>query len=398
MISVESLVKVFPATAAAKEVRAVNDVTFTVSEGEFYTLLGPSGCGKSTTMRCIAGLERPTSGRLNLNGVLVASDAVFVPANRRDIGMVFQSYAVWPHMSVFENVAFPLRAGRRRARGRELRTKVENALELVGLGDLSARGATQLSGGQQQRLALARAIVAEPQVLILDEPLSNLDAKLRERMRSEVRLLQRRLGITTVFVTHDQTEALSMSDRVAVMNHGRIVQEGTPREIYFGSTEPFVASFIGSTNLFEGTVADSEERAKHKWASVMSPIGLVQCATRHSVGEGARVLVAIRPDDVKLHVGHGRTTIRHQNVFPGVVEVDLFGGTHTDYSIRVADALTLRVALPSADDTTRLERGAHVAVELPPDSCRLLLAANGRDAAIEGETVNDDLMSPRVGH
>ena len=227
MIEIRSLTKTFVDGSNAG-VKAVNDISFTVEAGRFYTLLGPSGCGKTTTLRCIAGLERADEGEISVAGKKVYSSTggSFIPAYRRPIGMVFQSYAIWPHLTVFENVAFPLRVGKQTVGRDEIRQRVRAALEQVELANLEQRMATQLSGGQQQRLALARALVREPQVLLLDEPLSNLDAKLRERMRVELRELQRRLRITTLYVTHDQIEALSMSNVIAVMSGGKIVQEG----------------------------------------------------------------------------------------------------------------------------------------------------------------------------
>ena len=236
-----------------KAVTAVDHVSFEVEENQFYTLLGPIGCGKTTTLRCIAGLELPTSGTIELGGTVVVSDRGIVPTHRRDIGMVFQDYAVWPHMSVFDNVAFPLKVGKRLASS-VVKERVYEALSLVNMEQYIDRRATQLSGGQQQRLSLARALVRQPAVLLLDEPLSNLDAKLREQMRKELRLIQRRLKVTTIFVTHDQVEALSMSNRIAVMKDGVIVQEGSPRDIYLAPNSEFVAAFIGATNFIRGTV------------------------------------------------------------------------------------------------------------------------------------------------
>ncbi|HUK40295.1 MAG TPA: ABC transporter ATP-binding protein, partial [Candidatus Acidoferrales bacterium] len=232
MLTVRNLQKNFVADNGS--IQAVDSVSFNVPAGEFYTLLGPSGCGKTTTLQCIAGLEMPDAGEITLDDRLVFSRSAntVVPAHRRDIGMVFQSYAIWPHMTVFENVAFPLLHGRRRVPRSVVHERVMKALQLVQLSGLENRPAPFLSGGQQQRVALARAIVGEPKVLLLDEPLSNLDAKLREEMRFELRDLVLRLHTTTLYVTHDQIEALSMSDHIAVMNSGKIVQEGTPREIY----------------------------------------------------------------------------------------------------------------------------------------------------------------------
>ena len=244
--------------AQGRPVAAVRGVSFNIREGEFYTLLGPSGCGKTTTMRCIAGLEHSTQGEIYVQGKLVssASKNVFVPPNKRDIGMVFQSYAIWPHMTVFQNVAFPLNVAGIKTNSKEMRDRVDEALALVELEGYGDRFATQLSGGQQQRLALARAIVRRPALLLLDEPLSNLDARLRDTMRTELRALQRRLGITTLYVTHDQTEALSMSSRIAVMENGEIVQEATPRELYGAPSNAFVAEFLGVSNSIPCTVSE----------------------------------------------------------------------------------------------------------------------------------------------
>src|SRR5438876_8807945 len=244
MLQVTMLRKTF--TTERGGVRAVEDVSFTVEEGRFFTLLGPSGCGKTTTLRCVAGLERPEAGTIRLDDAVLSGPGRFMPTYARDIGMVFQSYAIWPHMTVFDNVAFPLRVARTRPTLLEIRQRVSQALATVRLEGLQDRAATKLSGGQQQRLALARALVREPKLLLLDEPLSNLDAKLREQMRMELRQLQRTLRLTTLYVTHDQVEALAMSNVVAVMHQGRIMQTGAPREIYERPANRFVAEFIGS--------------------------------------------------------------------------------------------------------------------------------------------------------
>src|SRR5919199_2635014 len=231
---------------------AVNGVSFRVRAGEQLTLLGPSGCGKTTTLRAIAGLERPSAGAIRIGGkpVYASAEGIDVPAERRGLSMVFQSYAIWPHMTVFDNVAYGLRV-RRKSR-QEIRDKVQQALDLVQMGAYAARRASQLSGGQQQRVALARAFVFSPSVLLFDEPLSNLDAKLRADMRIELRELQHRLGITSVYVTHDLEEALAISDRIVVMRDGLIEQVGTPGEIYNLPRNAFVADFIGSSNLIAG--------------------------------------------------------------------------------------------------------------------------------------------------
>src|SRR5215204_2450442 len=247
-IAVESLVKTFG------EQRALDHVDFNVRDGELFTLLGPSGCGKSTTLMSIAGFQRPEDGRISVGGQIVfdAGRGIALPAEHRNLGIVFQSYAVWPHMTVAENLAFPLKV--RRLKRSEIKERIAQTLELVEMEPYVKRYPHELSGGQQQRVALARALVYSPSVLLLDEPFSNLDAKLRERARTWVKDLQRTLGLTTIFVTHDQDEALSMSDRVLVMNQGQVLQVGTPEEIYRRPTSRFVAEFVGRVNLISGRV------------------------------------------------------------------------------------------------------------------------------------------------
>src|SRR6266850_2356355 len=258
---------------AAGPVRAVQGVSFTIQPGEFYTLLGASGCGKTTILRCVAGLEAPERGRIVVGDTVVYSSAerIAEPPHRRDIGMVFQSYAIWPHLSVFDNVAFPLVSGRHRFPRQAVREKTMRALRLVQLDSLADRPATFLSGGQQQRVALARALVAEPTVLLLDEPLSNLDAKLREQMRVELRAIQQRVGLTAVYVTHDQTEALAISDVIAVMSEGRLVEYGSPSEIYDRPKSRFAAEFIGAANVVPLSDLRSEggkTRARTPWGDI----------------------------------------------------------------------------------------------------------------------------------
>src|SRR6266852_2787889 len=245
MLRVDGLYTEYP-NERGEIVKAAQDVTFTVPEGKLFTLLGPSGCGKTTTLRSIAGLERPRVGEIAVNERVVysSSKGIFVMPNRRGFGMVFQSYAIWPHMTVFQNAAFPLEVAEKRKSRQEIRDKVVRVLGAVQLDHLADREATKLSGGQQQRLALARALVMEPALLLLDEPLSNLDAKLRERMRFELKRIQREIGITCIYVTHDQVEALAMSNEVAVMRDGKVEQVGKPREIYEAPMTRFVADFI----------------------------------------------------------------------------------------------------------------------------------------------------------
>jgi iron(III) transport system ATP-binding protein len=363
VIRVSDLVKVYQPGS----VRAVDEVSFTVNEGEFYTLLGPSGCGKTTTLRCIAGLERANGGTIELGETVVVSDRIYVPPYRRDIGMVFQSYAVWPHMTVFENVAFPLRVGSNRPSSAQVRERVDTALGLVGLASYEERMATQLSGGQQQRLSLARAIVREPSVLLLDEPLSNLDARLRERMRGELTAIQRRLGVTTLFVTHDQIEALSMSDRIAVMDGGKIVQEGTPEEIYHDPVNEFVASFIGSTNLFLGKYVARNEGART--VTVELDFGRLDVEDPDlTIEPGAQVLVAIRPENVVLHHdGHEAAGGPRPNIIDARIGIGLFTGNSMEYYIEVEGNLVQ----VRADSRLKLARGDAVKVELRPFDCRI---------------------------
>src|SRR5438874_6525571 len=249
-LEVRNLVKIFG------KLTAVDDVSFKVEQGEVVTLLGPSGCGKTTTLRMVAGFEKPDAGEVEIAGrVVVATNRrINVPPERRDIGMVFQSYAIWPHMTVFENVAFPLSV--RRANRQEIKRRVEETLELVGLANFSDRPAILLSGGQQQRVSLARALVYSPSILLLDEPLSNLDAKLRNQMRVELKSLQERVSVSVLFVTHDQIEAMSLSTKLAVMNQGKIEQLGTPQEVYEQPATPFVEDFIGRVLRFSGTVVE----------------------------------------------------------------------------------------------------------------------------------------------
>jgi len=298
MVEIDRLCKNFGAETA------VQDVTLSVAQGEFVTLLGPSGCGKTTTLRCIAGLERPNSGEIRIGGEIVASAerGVYLYPEDRNIGMVFQSYAVWPHMTVFDNVAYGLRV--RRASAAVIQERTTRALELVGLGHLAERFATKLSGGQRQRVALARAIVYEPKVVLFDEPLSNLDAKLREQMRIELVRLQKEVGITSIYVTHDQSEALVMSDRVVVMDKAVIQQIGDPQTIYARPANSFVANFIGVANLLECVFLGRGG----EFCDLEIPIGegkspaRVQAEGGDGAAEGQKLFLSLRPEDISLHL------------------------------------------------------------------------------------------------
>lgn len=385
LIRVDGLRKTYAGTATP----AVDDVSFVVPQAGFYTLLGPSGCGKTTTLRCIAGLERPDRGVIELGRTVVVSDRVFIPTNRRDIGMVFQNYAVWPHMTVFENVAFPLRVAKQKIGRVQLDEQVTRALDLVGLTGFERRMATQLSGGQQQRLSVARALVREPDVLLLDEPLSNLDAKLRERMRSELLLIQRRVGITTLFVTHDQIEALSMSDRIAVMNDGRIVQEGTPREIYDDPANAFVAGFIGSTNLFSGVVGVRDEATG--LTAIETAAGTIG-TTVDDIQRGEAVILSIRPEDVVVHRGerHASTADAGLNALAGTVEIGLFVGISVEYHVR-AEGEVIQARVSSRLD---LKPGDPTTVELPPAAIHVFRLGGARARGSAGAPVASPAERP----
>lgn len=356
-------------TSKNADVIAVDGVSFTVDDGAFYTLLGPSGCGKTTTLRCVAGLEHHETGRIMI-GERVMSEAgtgIFVPAQRRDIGMVFQSYGIWPHMTVFQNAAFPLRVARPRIGKQEIRARVDEALAIVQLTGYESRMGTQLSGGQQQRLALARAVVRRPKLLLLDEPLSNLDAKLREAMRLELRDLQRRLGVTTLYVTHDQHEALSMSTRIAVMSDGHIAQEGSPHDIYLNPATRFVADFVGTTNFLEATVTSAEAG----YALLRTDIGELRAVCPRGIPAGSAVTVSVRPERIGLGPVSGTADGRPanaSNVFAGTVESLMFLGEVIQCLVRVGPA-TIMARGPSAD---HLNQNDQVSVTLPEAFCTVI--------------------------
>ena len=345
-------------------VKAAQDVAFEVPAGKFFTLLGPSGCGKTTTLRSIAGLERPVSGEINVNGrVVFSSDRkIFVPPNQRNFGMVFQSYAIWPHMTVFANAAFPLEVRKAKMSKSEIREKVMRVLSAVALDAYADREATKLSGGQQQRLALARALVMEPELLLLDEPLSNLDAKLRDRMRFELKRIQRELGITTIYVTHDQGEALALSHEIAVMNEGRIVQVGPPRTIYEHPRTKFVAEFIGTTNFIDGVVLGFDDAAS-RW-KVRTPAGDLLVSTDSELTPNMRVTVSIRPEDVELF-DDATTSGSMENVTSGRVDQKVFLGDFVDFQLQIGDFTLLSRAHPSL----RTPIGETIHVRMNPDKC-----------------------------
>jgi ABC-type Fe3+/spermidine/putrescine transport system ATPase subunit len=347
----------------------VDSVDLTVRRGELFTLLGPSGCGKTTTLRMVAGLERPDAGEIVLRGKVVASPIAgrFEPPEKRNLGMVFQSYAIWPHMTVAENVAYPLEVrGQPRA---VIRRRVAEVLEQVGLAGLEARPATQLSGGQQQRLALCRALVYEPDLILLDEPFSNLDARLREQMRVEVKLLQQRLNVTVLFVTHDQLEALSLSDTIAVMNLGRVEQVASPRSLYETPSSPFVRDFVGQNLLLSGRVRDvlSPSRAR------VTIDGLPQ----HTVYTGRiapgwipsvadPVKVAIRPEEVEV-LSSG--ACEGQGVVPARTQAAVFLGDRYQLSVVLPNGVHLQLQAPRT--ATDWSSDQPVGVYLPPEGVTL---------------------------
>ena len=311
---------------------AVRGITFTVGAGEHLTLLGPSGCGKTTTLRAIAGLEKPASGEIRIGGapVFSSSPSVNVPAERRGLSMVFQSYAIWPHMSVFDNVAYGLRV--RRAGAAEIRDKVERALGMVQMSAFADRRASALSGGQQQRVALARAFVFQPSVLLFDEPLSNLDAKLRADMRIELRDLQHRLGITSVYVTHDLEEALAMSDRIVVMRDGLVEQTGTPDEIYALPRSAFVADFIGSSNLIRGR--NRPDLAADGLIALETPGGQVIYGSAYGRPVGDELTMSVRTVHLRLSP---QRPAGERNVWPARLEKTVFQGDFTQVHVRWGD-------------------------------------------------------------
>ncbi len=295
-------------------------------DGEFVTLLGPSGCGKTTMLRMIAGFEKPTTGEIYIADTLVSSEKVFVPPEKRSVGMVFQSYAVWPHMDVFHNVAYPLTIAR--ADKASVQSRVAKVLDIVHLSRYAQRYPNQLSGGQQQRVALARALVAEPKLLLLDEPLSNLDAKLRESMRFEIKEIQRNLGITVVYVTHDQTEAMAMSDRVFLIHRGVVQQQGTPEEIYRQPVNQFVADFLGKVDFLKGEAENGVIRLKN-----------TQVSLPYAGDKRGPVEVAVRPENITMTKQNGTPDA---DSIQGTVSAGYYLGDASDYRVQVG-GISLRV-------------------------------------------------------
>ena len=363
MLNVEALHKQYVTDTGA--VDALRGISFEVQPGEIYTLLGPSGCGKSTTLRAVAGLEVPNAGQIVIGDNVVYSREMGINRNadRRGVGMVFQSYAIWPHMTVFDNVAFPLRHGNFKVPKNQVRDMTTRALELVHLESMANRSAPLLSGGQQQRVALARALVYQPSVLLLDEPLSNLDAKLRVEMRGEIQSLIKQLGLTGLYVTHDQEEALAISDRIAVMNDGLIDQEGTPDEVYNHPVNAFVAGFVGKSNFLRGRVAEvTPEDLRMAYGG--SVISAGRQASPDALKVGDDVLIMVRHEDVVAH--NGQVAPPPNSLPAKLVKVTFLGGrSHCEFEI---DGLPFEAEFPGRSN---FSAGDTFHVELPPDSVRV---------------------------
>jgi ABC-type Fe3+/spermidine/putrescine transport system ATPase subunit len=344
-------------------IRAVNGLSLEVQRGEILTLLGPSGCGKTTTLRMIIGLERCDSGEIIYDNRTLDSPGsrIFMPTHKRQMGMVFQSYAIWPHMNVFDNVAYPLRV--RGLGGERVVKPTLQALEHVGLAGMAQRPATQLSGGQQQRVALARSLVFEPDILLLDEPFSNLDAQLRGQMRSELKILQRRLGVTVVLVTHDQVEALSLSDRIAVMRQGHLEQLGTPQALYREPATVSVRDFVGRTIVVEGVVqaVDAEQIV----VGVSDGVSIASRGTSSEVSVGDRCQIAVRPE-------HGRVVAETSRLPPnslaGCIEALLFIGDHYEATLSLDVGQVVVAHLPAVDSW---HEGQRVSLSMQPQDVRV---------------------------
>jgi iron(III) transport system ATP-binding protein len=360
VIEVEGLRKSFAANGQG--IAAVAGIGFEIKAGEMATLLGPSGCGKTTTLRCLAGLERPDQGRIVIGERTVAdvSAGIFVPPQRRNLGMVFQSYAIWPHMTVLENVAYALEG---RGIGKAERKKLAmEALALVQLADFAERPAPRLSGGQQQRVAIARAMVGHPQALLFDEPLSNLDAKLRIEMRNELRRIQRQTGLTSIYVTHDQAEALAISDLIIVMKDGRIVERGHPVDIYRRPRHVFTAQFLGATNLIAGTVAAVDAAGA---LAVTTALGrILGIDPTGSLRPGAKVVVSIRPEDLSTRA----TAADAVNTIEGRMTFAAFAGAAVEAELRCGE-INIACLLDRDADLTP---GRTLTLRAKPDACLVL--------------------------
>jgi iron(III) transport system ATP-binding protein len=370
MLRVERLTKIFE-NSTDQIAGGIREASFALEPGTFFTMLGPSGCGKTTTLRCIAGLETPDDGAISVDGraLFDGGKKINVPVEQRAVGMVFQSYAIWPHMTVAENVAFPLTVMKHRRYSRtEIEQAVAKALAVVDLAGFQDRPAPLLSGGQQQRVALARAIVHEPRLLLLDEPLSNLDAQLRDEMRSELKRLQSKIGITTVYVTHDQSEALALSDQIAVIDKGVVRQIGSPQDIYFRPASPFVARFVGATNLLAGRLVGT---ANGRGDVEVLGHRTIKCLVPGAIADPASVSVSIRPESIRLVPHAGGAPNASDNCIPGTITGVVFLGATRRVDV-VSDGVTLQVT-------------AHPDLSLPADGAVDLLFAPERTVALPGK-------------
>ncbi len=376
MVQIESLEKYLGEDK--ERVHVLKGISLDIPEGSLYTFLGPSGCGKTTTLRCVAGLERPEKGKINIDGktVFASGERVYVPTNKRPIGMVFQSYAIWPHMTVFENVAYPLTI-RRRPKS-EVKQKVEGVLEVVGLQGLGDRPSPKLSGGQQQRVAFARALVNQPKVMLLDEPLSNLDAKLREQMRFEIKALQRQVNITTIYVTHDQAEALAISDQIAVMYAGKLIEVGTPHQLYSRPKRKFTATFLGLTNLIEGKIV--ELGGDSKPGRIETKRGILSFIPAAGLAKGQPAVLSIRPEHIRVHKQKQEGL---ENLVEGTVKEAVFMGDAYHCQIAVGEVL-LRV---HTHPFLSMSPGEKVYLHLDPQSCNGLPVEDveGMDESMLGD-------------
>jgi len=355
MVELRNVTKRFGAYEALK------DASFEIRAGEFMTFLGPSGCGKTTCLRLISGFDTPSSGQILLDG----KDVTFEPPYRRDVNQVFQNYALFPHLTIYENIAFGLRM--KKVPAAQIRNRVDRVVQMTSLEDFTARKPSQLSGGQRQRVALARAIVCEPKVLLLDEPLSALDAKLRTQMRVELKQLQKKLGITFIFVTHDQEEALTMSDRVAVLNAGRVEQIGTVNEIYYKPATRFVASFIGESNIVEAEIL----RAEGEFLHCRLEGGLELAVRTPNPPAQSQILLSLRPEKIRLT----RENLGGRNSFPGTIEMEIFKGAMDELTISVQGGLQLgAVTANDGQAESDLHEGERIFARIQPEDIHIVAA------------------------
>ena len=361
-IQIKDLTKTYQ--TEGKVVRALDNINLTIDANTIFTLLGPSGCGKTTLLRAIVGLENADEGEIIIGDEIVWSSEknIFIPPEKRGLGMVFQTYAIWPHMNVFDNVGYPLQ--NQNLPKDEIKQRVAETLKLVQLEGFENRPATKLSGGQQQRVALARALVAKPKVILFDEPLSNLDAKLREDTRKELRSFLNGLGITAIYVTHDRIEALALSDVIAVMRAGKIVEKGAPKKIYFNPDSAFVADFIGRANLIEGTITGLDRN----FATIRTPIGDIIGLNNHHLPIGKEALICIRPEFI--HLAHTQDETQQKNLFQGVMDNLVFIGEAYEGDIKINNTLLTTTIEP----TENIHAGSEIFISFAPQYCFIIEA------------------------